>query len=139
MFCVAFGLSMDYEVFLLSRIKEEYDRSGDNRRSVALGLTRSARIITAAAATFSVVLLAFATSSITFVKLFGIGLAMAVVVDATVIRALLVPAFMRMAGDANWWAPRWLRTLQRRIDLGEHEVVDLARRPAAPDPVEVGA
>jgi RND superfamily putative drug exporter len=139
MFCVAFGLSMDYEVFLLSRIKEEYDRSGDNRRSVALGLARSARIITAAAATFSVVLLAFATSSITFVKLFGIGLAMAVVVDATIIRALLVPAFMRLAGDANWWAPRWLRTVQQHIDLGEHDVVDLDERAPEPEPVEVGA
>jgi RND superfamily putative drug exporter len=136
-FCVAFGLSMDYEVFLLSRIKEEYDRSGDNRRAVALGLTRSARIITAAAATFSVVLLAFSTSSISFVKLFGIALATAVLVDATVIRALMVPAFMRLAGDANWWAPAWLRAVQRRVDLGEHDTP--ARRPPAPAPVPAAA
>jgi putative drug exporter of the RND superfamily len=127
MFCVAFGLSMDYEVFLLSRIREEHDRSaatsptgrGDTRRAVALGLARSGRIITAAAATVSVVLLAFSTSSITFVKLFGIGLATAVILDATVVRAVVVPAFMRLAGDANWWAPRWLGALHRRIDLRE--------------------
>jgi RND superfamily putative drug exporter len=123
MFCVAFGLSMDYEVFLLSRIREEYARTGDNRAAVPLGLARSARIITAAAATFAVVLLAFATSSITFVKLFGIGLAVAVIVDATIVRALLVPAFMALAGRANWWAPRWLRALHRRIDLGDDRAV----------------
>jgi putative drug exporter of the RND superfamily len=130
MFCVAFGLSMDYEVFLLSRIKEEYDRTGDNVRSVAAGLARSGRIITAAAATISVVFLAFSTSSISFVKLFGIGLAMAVIVDATIIRTALVPAFMRLAGDANWWAPRWMRAVQRRANLAETEV-DTAAAEAA--------
>jgi putative drug exporter of the RND superfamily len=119
MFCVAFGLSMDYEVFLLSRIKEEYDRTGDNTESVALGLARTGRIITAAAALISVVFLAFATSSITFIKLFGIGLTLAVVMDATLVRATLVPAFMRLAGKANWWAPRWLRRVYDRFGLGE--------------------
>jgi RND superfamily putative drug exporter len=143
MFCVAFGMSMDYEVFLLSRIKEEHDKGVSNEESVALGISRSARIITAAAATFSVVLLAFATSHITFVKLFGLGLATAVIVDATIIRALLVPAFMKLAGEANWWAPRWMRAVQRRIDLSEHEPDDgpgltVPGTPAA-EPVPVGS
>ena len=105
MFCIAFGLSMDYEVFLLSRIKEEHDRTGDNVASVAVGLERTGRIVTAAALLLAVVFTAFATSQVTFIKLFGIGLTMAVLVDATLVRAVLVPAFMRLAGDANWWAP----------------------------------
>jgi putative drug exporter of the RND superfamily len=122
MFCIAFGLSMDYEVFLLSRIKEEHDRSGDNDRSVALGLDRTGRIVTAAAAVLSVTFIAFATSGITFIKLMGIGLALAIVMDATVIRGVLVPAFMKLAGNANWWAPRPLRRLRRRIGFHEGEV-----------------
>jgi RND superfamily putative drug exporter len=129
MFCVAFGLSMDYEVFLLSRIKEEYDRTHDNTASVALGLERTGRIVTAAAVLISVIFLAFATSSITFIKLFGIGLALAVLMDAFVIRATLVPAFMRLAGEANWWAPRPLRRFYERFGLSEHE-------PAEPDTPE---
>jgi RND superfamily putative drug exporter len=119
MFCIAFGLSMDYEVFLLSRIKEEHDRTGDNLASVAMGLERTGRIVTAAAAVLSVVFIAFATSGITFIKMFGVGMALAVLVDATLIRAALVPAFMRLAGDANWWAPRPLRRLYDRIGLHE--------------------
>ena len=119
MFCIAFGLSMDYEVFLLSRIKEEYDRSGDNTASVAMGLERTGRIVTAAAALLSVVFIAFATSGITFIKMFGVGMALAVIMDATLIRAALVPAFMRLAGNANWWAPRSLRRLHDRIGLRE--------------------
>jgi RND superfamily putative drug exporter len=119
-FCMAFGLSMDYEVFLLSRIKEEHDRTGDNTASVALGLERTGRIVTAAAVLISVVFLAFATSGVTFIKLFGIGLAIAVLMDAFVIRATLVPAFMRLAGEANWWAPRPLRRLHDRFGLAEH-------------------
>jgi putative drug exporter of the RND superfamily len=119
MFCIAFGLSMDYEVFLLSRIKEEYDRTGDNQASVAIGLERTGRIVTAAAALMSVVFLAFATSQITFIKMFGVGMALAVVMDATLIRAALVPAFMRLAGDANWWAPKPLRRLYQRLGLRE--------------------
>jgi RND superfamily putative drug exporter len=128
MFCIAFGLSMDYEVFLLSRIKEEYDRSGDNTASVAMGLERTGRIVTAAAALLSVVFIAFATSGITFIKMFGVGMALAVIVDATLIRAALVPAFMRLAGNANWWAPRPLRRLHDRIGLreaAEEQVVDV--------------
>ena len=119
MFCVAFGLSMDYEVFLLSRIKEEHDRTGDNISSVAIGLERTGRIVTAAAALLAVVFLIFATSKVTFIKLFGIGLAMAILMDATLIRAALVPAFMRLAGDANWWAPGPLRRFHDRFGFRE--------------------
>jgi RND superfamily putative drug exporter len=119
MFCVAFGLSMDYEVFLLSRIKEEHDRTGDNTASVAMGLERTGRIVTAAAALLAVTFLAMSTSGITFIKLFGLGLALAVVMDATIVRATLVPAFMRLAGEANWWAPGPLRRLHQRIGIAE--------------------
>ena len=119
MFCIAFGLSMDYEVFLLSRIKEEYDISHDNVSSVALGLERTGRIVTAAAALLAVVFLAFATSQVTFIKLFGLGLALAVILDATLVRGALVPAFMRLAGNANWWAPAPLRRLHARFGISE--------------------
>ncbi len=114
MFCIAFGLSMDYEVFLLSRIKEEHDRTGDNQQAVAVGLERTGRIVTAAAALLAIVFIAMATSSVSFIKLFGIGLTMAVLMDATLIRAALVPAFMRLAGEANWWAPAPMRRIYQR-------------------------
>ena len=133
MFCIAFGLSMDYEVFMLSRIKEEYDRTGDNQASVALGLERSGRIVTAAALILSIVFVAFTTSAITFIKVFGLGLTIAVLMDASLVRATLVPAFMRLAGRANWWAPRWMRPIHDRFGL--HEVHDVA----APAPGEGGA
>ena len=129
MFCIAFGLSMDYEVFLLSRIKEEYDRSGDNTSSVALGLERTGRLVTAAAALLAVVFVAFATSEITFIKLLGVGMALAVLMDATLIRGTLVPAFMRLAGRANWWAPGPLRRFQQRWGVSDTEVQAL--RPDA--------
>jgi RND superfamily putative drug exporter len=119
MFCIAFGLSMDYEVFLLSRIKEEHDRTGENAASVALGLERTGRIVSAAAALLAITFLAFGTADVTFLKLFGVGLALAVVLDATVIRGLLVPAFMRLAGPANWWTPAPLRRLHRRFGIAE--------------------
>ena len=121
MFCVAFGLSMDYEVFLLSRIKEEHDRTGDNVSSVALGLERTGRIVTAAAVLIAVVFIAFATSNVTFIKLFGVGLTLAVLIDAFLIRATLVPAFMRLAGEANWWAPGPLRRFQQRYGISERD------------------
>jgi putative drug exporter of the RND superfamily len=121
MFCIAFGLSMDYEVFLLSRIKEAHDRTGDNEAAVAVGLEQTGRIVTAAAALLAVVFLAMATSQVSFIKLFGIGLTMAVLMDATLIRALLVPAFMRLAGEANWWAPAPLRRLYDRFGFSEGE------------------
>jgi RND superfamily putative drug exporter len=125
LFCIAFGLSMDYEVFLLSRIKEEYDRSGDTRSAVAAGLERTGRIVTAAAALLAVVYLAFATSRVSFLQLFGLGTALAIVVDATLIRALLVPAFMRLAGRANWWAPAPLGRFYDRFGLSEAEPTPL--------------
>jgi RND superfamily putative drug exporter len=113
-------MSMDYEVFLLSRIKEEHDRTGENVHSVAVGLERTGRIVTAAALLMSVVFLAFATSQVSFIKLFGIGLALAVLMDAFIIRGLLVPAFMRLAGEWNWWAPRPLRRIYDRFGIQEH-------------------
>src|SRR5688500_15611106 len=134
MFCIAFGLSMDYEVFLLSRIKEEHDISKDNTASVALGLERTGRIVTAAAALLSIVFLALAVSDVTFIKLFGIGLTLAVVMDATLIRAVLVPAFMRLAGEANWWAPRWMRRIHDRFGISESG----ATIQATPSPVGGG-
>jgi RND superfamily putative drug exporter len=118
MFCIAFGLSMDYEVFLLSRIKEEHDRTGQNAASVAIGLERTGRIVSAAAVLMAITFLAFGTADVTFLKLFGVGLALAVVMDATVIRGLLVPAFMRLAGPANWWTPAPLRRFHRRFGIG---------------------
>jgi RND superfamily putative drug exporter len=119
MFCIAFGLSMDYEVFLLSRIKEEYDRVADNESSVALGLERTGKIITAAALLLSITFFAFGTSDVSFIKMFGIGLGLAVLMDATIVRAFLVPAFMKLAGNANWWAPRPLRRFHDRFGLKE--------------------
>ena len=111
MFAILFGLSMDYEVFLLSRVREEYLRHGDNGRAVVDGLARTARVITAAAAIMVVVFLAFIASSEVFLKLMGIGMATAILVDATVIRMLLVPSVMQLMGRANWWLPGWLGRL----------------------------
>ncbi|MEV0615982.1 MMPL family transporter [Nonomuraea sp. NPDC050404] len=103
MLCVAYGLSMDYEVFLLSRIKEEYDRTGDTERAVATGLQRGAPLITAAGGILALTFAAYATAQVTFVQMLGVGMAVAVLVDATVIRAVLVPSLMRLAGPLNWW------------------------------------
>jgi trehalose monomycolate/heme transporter len=118
-FAIAFGLSMDYEVFLLSRIKERYDATGDNRAAVASGLQRTGWLITSAALLLAVVLGAFATSSIVFIKMVGVGLAIAVIMDATLVRTLLVPATMRLLGRWNWWAPAPLRWLWHRVGLRE--------------------
>jgi trehalose monomycolate/heme transporter len=117
MVAIAFGLSMDYEVFLLSRIREEWDRTGDNTRAVAVGLQRTGRIITSAALLLVVVIGAFATSGISFITMIGVGLAVAIAIDATLIRALLVPATMRLLGSANWWAPAPLRRVHERVAL----------------------
>jgi RND superfamily putative drug exporter len=116
---VAFGLSMDYEVFLLSRIKEEYDRSGDNTSAVAFGLQRSAGIITAAALLLAVVFVVFLTSTLTNIKIMGLGITVAIIIDASIVRMFLVPAFMRIAGGANWWAPAPLRAVYRRFGIVE--------------------
>ncbi len=121
MFCIAFGLSMDYEVFLLSRIKEEHDRTNDNEASVALGLEKTGRIVTAAAVLIAVVFVAMISSGVSFIKMFGMGLALAVIMDATLVRAALVPAFMKLMGSANWWAPPALRRIHERF--GIHETV----------------
>ena len=109
LFCVLFGLSMDYEVFLLSRMKEVWDRTGDNEEAVARGLERSGRIVTSAALIVVVVAASFAFADIVLIKALGIGMALAVALDATVVRALLVPATMRLLGRWNWWAPAWAR------------------------------
>jgi RND superfamily putative drug exporter len=131
MFCVLFGLSMDYEVFLLSRIKEEYDRTGDNQQAVAVGLERTGALVTAAAGLLALVFLSFVTSSISFIKLLGLGTAVAVLVDATLIRGALVPAFMRLMGRANWWAPAPLRRLHARVGLAEaHSAQAPEKEPA---------
>jgi putative drug exporter of the RND superfamily len=108
MFAILFGLSMDYEVFLLSRVREEFLHHGDTARAVTVGLAKTARVITAAAAIMVVVFLAFVTGGEIFLKLLGIGMATAVLVDATIVRMVLVPALMQLLGRANWWMPRWL-------------------------------
>jgi uncharacterized membrane protein YdfJ with MMPL/SSD domain len=132
LFTIAFGLSMDYEVFLLSRIKEQYDLTGDNRLAVATGLQRTGRLITSAALLLAIVLFATITSQIIFVKELGLGLALAVIMDATVVRALLVPATMRLLGRWNWW-PR-ARTFGERDTPASHAEPPPA--PAAEDPAE---
>jgi len=123
LFCVLFGLSMDYEVFLLSRMKEVYDRTGDNREAVARGLERSGRIVTSAALIVVLVAGSFAFADIVLIKALGVGMAIAVALDATVVRALLVPATMRLLGDWNWWMPARLeRFLRGRLPAPEAEV-----------------
>ena len=123
MFCIAFGLSMDYEVFLLSRIREYWlgrGRTGhDSDESVALGLARTGRVVTAAALLMTISFAALLASPVSFVKMFGLGLAIAVLVDATVVRMLLLPALMRLLGRLNWWAPAPLTRLHQRIGLAE--------------------
>jgi RND superfamily putative drug exporter len=137
MFAVLFGLSMDYEVFLLSRVREEYVRTGDNRQAVADGLANTARVITAAAAIMVTVFGAFVMEDAVFLKLAGIGLATAVFVDATVVRMVLVPATMELLGDRNWWLPRWLDRLLPRLDV-EGEAA-LAEPGPARDTPDAGA
>ena len=117
MFAILFGLSMDYEVFLISRIREEYLKDGDTSRAVADGLAKTARVITAAAAIMVVVFLAFVASPEVFLKLFGIGLAAAIFLDATLVRMVLVPAVMQLLGSRNWWIPDWLERILPRIDV----------------------
>ena len=121
MLAIIFGLSMDYEVFLISRIREEWDRTADNTTSVANGLQRSGRIITSAALLLAVVIGGFATSGIVIMKMIGIGMLVAVLIDATVVRALLVPATMRLLGTLNWWAPGPLRRWWERHGVAESQ------------------
>ncbi|WP_129663227.1 MMPL family transporter [Phytoactinopolyspora endophytica] len=123
MFCIAYGLSMDYEVFLLARIKEDYDRTGDVVGSVPRGIARSAPLVTSAALILAVSFSIYATSGVVFLQQLGIGIALVVLVDATLIRGVLVPAFMRLAGRANWWAPAPLRRLHQRVGLHDEPVL----------------
>jgi RND superfamily putative drug exporter len=117
LFAVAFGLSTDYGVFLLGRIKELHDQGQPNEEAVALGLQRTGRIVTFAALLMMIAIGCFVTSSIVFIRQLGFGTAMAVLIDATIVRALLVPALMRLLGDWNWWAPRPLARLHRRLAI----------------------
>ncbi|MHB8575834.1 MAG: MMPL family transporter [Dehalococcoidia bacterium] len=129
LFGIVFGLSMDYEVLMLSRVREEYVRTGDNTLAVALGLEKTGRLITSAAALLVVVIIAFATSSITLMKSLGVGMAIAITVDATIVRALLVPAAMRLMGHWNWWAPAPMKALWERLGFADLE------GNAAPSPI----
>ncbi|HVX44805.1 MAG TPA: MMPL family transporter [Mycobacteriales bacterium] len=128
---MVFGLSMDYEVFLLSRMRERWDATGDNADAVATGLQRSGRIITSAALLLVVVIGAFSTSDIIILKMLGVGMVVAIVVDATLVRALLVPATMRLLGHLNWWAPAPLRRLYDRIGMREEATPEAEPRPLA--------
>jgi RND superfamily putative drug exporter len=145
LFAILFGLSMDYEVFLLSRIREEYARTGDPRDSVARGLASTARVITAAALIMIAVFMAFVANPEPVTKMVGLGLAVAVLVDATIVRMLLVPSLMVLMGRANWWLPRWLDRILPRIHVegppaAAHPVADdTALETSAPERVLVSA
>ena len=117
LFAIVFGLSMDYEVFLISRIKEEYDRTGNNATAVADGLAATARVITAAALIMVCVFGSFVLGEDRQLKLFGLGLAVAVFLDATIVRMILVPATMELLGDRNWWIPKWLDRILPRVHI----------------------
>ena len=133
MFCILFGLSMDYEVMLLSRIREEYGRTGDNRSSVALGIERTGRLITGAALIMATVFFSFGLAEAVVIKAIGLGMGLAVLVDATIVRALLVPATMRLMGRWNWWAPKPLARLHRRLGLSE-KTIDAPDPESSPTP-----
>src|ERR1035438_2763783 len=136
MFAIMFGLSMDYEVFLLSRIRERYVATGDNTAAIASGLQRTGGVITSAALLLLIVIGMFSISSITFIKLLGVGMIVALILDATLVRMMLVPATMRLLGDANWWAPAPLRRLYARYGIREDDgpapaaVAGAASKPA---------
>ena len=135
MFAILFGLSMDYEVFLLSRIREEFDKSGNNREAVAIGLAKTARVITSAALIMIAVFLSFVTSDSPTVKMIGLGLAVAVAVDATIVRLMLVPATMELLGNANWWLPKPLEKLLPHINVeGSSSTIPEATPAPAPEP-----
>jgi RND superfamily putative drug exporter len=139
MFAITFGLSMDYELFLLSRIREQYDRTHDNALAVADGLASTARVITAAALIMVIVFLSFVTGSEPTLKLFGLGLAAAIFIDATLVRMVLVPATMELLGDRNWWFPGWLDRITPRLHVEASDVeapVEPERTP--PEPVTTG-
>jgi trehalose monomycolate/heme transporter len=132
MLAIIFGLSMDYEVFLLSRIREVYDQTGDNTASIAAGLQRTGGVITSLAGLLIIVVGSFSASGVSFIKLMGVGMIVALLVDASVVRVLLVPATMRLLGRANWWAPGPLGRFYARFGIKEDE---LSERPVEPSPV----
>jgi RND superfamily putative drug exporter len=129
---------MDYEVFLLSRIREQWDLTGDNALAVETGLQRTGGLITSAAVLFMVVVGAFATSGVVFIQMIGVGLVLAVAIDATLVRGLLVPAAMHLMGDANWWAPRPLQRVYERFGVREQAAPPAARLPAGTVPAQDG-
>lgn len=137
LFAIVFGLSMDYEVFLLSRIKEEWSRTRDSHESVANGLAATAKVISAAAAIMVVVFGAFVLENDRIIKLFGVGLSMAILLDATVVRMLLVPATMELLGDGNWWLPRWLDRILPKIDVEGHDQPRVVPNAAYADAIDV--
>jgi putative drug exporter of the RND superfamily len=137
LFCIAFGLSMDYEVIVLSRIKELHDQGADNHTAVTEGLTHSGRIVTTAAALVAVSFLAFGTSTVSFLQLFGIGAGFAVLIDATVVRTVLVPACQRALGRAAWYAPAPLRRLHARVALAETDAMTMSSKAPSQLPAEV--
>ena len=122
LFCIAFGLSMDYEVFLISRIKELHDGGASTPEAVTNGLARTGRIVSTAAALLAVSFFAFGTSKVSFIQFFGLGSGLAILIDATLIRGVLVPASMRAFGEYSWWAPGPLRRLHARIGVSEHAI-----------------
>lgn len=134
MFCVAFGLSMDYGVFLLSRIKEEYDATGDHEHAVRFGLRRTGGLITAAAVILAVVMVAIGTSRVTNTKMLGLGVALAVLMDAMVVRSLLVPSVMKLTGRLTWWAPGPLRRFHDRFGISEGGIPGTPERESGPEP-----
>jgi RND superfamily putative drug exporter len=138
MFAVLFGLSMDYEVFLLSRIREEHLDGRDNRRAVISGISSTARVITSAALIMICVFAGFVLGPQPIVKMFGIGLATAVLVDATVVRVVLVPATMRLMGAANWWLPGWLDRLLPQLDIEGTAGLPAPERRGAVSPAIAG-
>ncbi len=144
-FAIAFGLSMDYEVFLLSRVKEHHDLTGDTVQAVATGVQKTGGIITSAALLLVVVIGAFALGEVLFIKQVGIGLAIAIIVDATIVRMILVPATMRILGRWNWWAPKSLASLYKRLGFSESETVEAPvapvrqNAPAKSDNAQAGA
>jgi trehalose monomycolate/heme transporter len=137
MLAILFGLSMDYEVFLLSRIREQWDATGNNTAAVATGMQRSGRIITGAALLLVVVIGAFSTSNVAMIKMIGVGMAVAIILDATVIRALLVPATMRLLGRVNWYAPAPLAAFWRRFGVREESAAPVELPAPVPDRVPV--
>ena len=124
LFAIVFGLSMDYEVFLLSKVREEYDKHRDNSVAVVEGLASTARVITAAATIMVLVFLSFVLGDSRPIKLMGLGLSVAVFLDATVVRMLLVPATMQLLGDKNWWIPKWLDRILPQLDVEGHQALE---------------